>query len=92
MARWTQNREEARHLMKLQEELRRESARVPHSIIKVLRKDNFSLEGYLSDWKSGNNAHLVKPPTSFFGEVTLAFPNGYSITIDMLDIQTISKA
>ena len=91
MARWTQNREEARHVMRIQEQLKRESAKVPRNMIRVLRNDNCCLEGYLSEWKSGNNARVVIPPTSFHGELTLEFPNRYSITIDMLDIQSISN-
>ena len=77
--------------MRIQEQLKRESAKVPRNMIRVLRKDNCCLEGYLSEWKSGNNARVVIPPTSFYGELTLEFPNRYSITIDMLDIQSISN-
>jgi hypothetical protein len=77
--------------MRIQEELKRELAKEPQNIIRVLRKDNCCLEGYLSEWRSGNNARVVIPPTSFYGELTLEFPNRYSITIDMLDIQTISN-
>ena len=91
MARWTQNREEARHLLKLQKELRRALANSPYNIIKVVRNDNCCLEGCLSGEEAGNNAHIAMPPTSFYAEVTLQFLNGYTITIDLLDVQTISN-
>ena len=91
MARWTQDKDEARHLIRIQQELKRESAKARKNFIRVLRKDNCWLEGYLADWKVGNNAQSEMPPTRFYGELTLEFPNRYSIKIDMLDIEKIAK-
>lgn len=87
MARWTQSRKDIEHIAKISDDL---LAALPNGpIVTVVRKNEEEVEGLLFDQKTQNNVYMTYPATSCYSEITLMCLSTGSMTIDVLDIQSI---
>lgn len=84
--RWTENNDEIRHLVSIQEELF--TALSAGHLIEVTISNGRTFEGLLSNQSSGNNG---VPVSSFYGNLTLTRLNNQKVEIDLLDVKKITN-
>jgi len=90
MAKWAKSYEDIKHIVEISENLF--AVLKEGFLINIVLNDRREIEGWLTASSFGNNAVVVRPPTRYYGEITLKQLDGSSTTLDLLDIQFIRSA